>query len=88
MHVFTFTETKIPDRLDTFDFDQLTLKIITLARNHQTFQFFAKKLCAFEFCSNTFVCYSICKTTILKDQSNVLEYMLTWHVTHQTFTIA
>jgi hypothetical protein len=43
IHVFTFRETQNPDRLDTFDFDKLTLKIITLARNHQTFQFFAKK---------------------------------------------
>jgi hypothetical protein len=43
IHVFTFRETQIPDRLDTFDFDKLTLEIITSARNHQTFQFFAKK---------------------------------------------
>jgi hypothetical protein len=43
IHVFTFRETQIPDRLDTFDFDKLTLKIITSARKHQTFQFFAKK---------------------------------------------
>jgi hypothetical protein len=43
IHVFTFSETKIPDRLDTFDFDKLTLKIITLAKKHQTFQFSAKK---------------------------------------------
>jgi hypothetical protein len=43
IHVFTFRETQNPDRLDTFDFDKLTLKIITSARKHQTFQFFAKK---------------------------------------------
>jgi hypothetical protein len=43
IYVFTFSETKIPDRLDTFDFDKLTLKIITSAKKHQTFQFFAKK---------------------------------------------
>jgi hypothetical protein len=41
--VFTFRETQNPDRLDTFDFDKLTLEIITSARKHQTFQFFAKK---------------------------------------------
>jgi hypothetical protein len=29
-----------PDRLDTFDFDKFTLKIITSARKHQAFQFF------------------------------------------------
>jgi hypothetical protein len=29
IHVFTFRETQIPDRLDTFDFDKLTLKNIT-----------------------------------------------------------
>jgi hypothetical protein len=44
IHVFTFHETLISDRLDTFDFDKLTLKIITLARKHQTVQFFAKKV--------------------------------------------
>jgi hypothetical protein len=44
IHVFTFRETQIPDRLDTFDFDKLTLEIITSARKHQTLQFFAKKL--------------------------------------------
>jgi hypothetical protein len=43
IHVFTFRETQNPDRLDTFDFDKLTLEIITSARKHQTFQFFAKK---------------------------------------------
>jgi hypothetical protein len=43
IHVFTFRETQILDRLDTFDFDKLTLKTITSARKHQTFQFFAKK---------------------------------------------
>jgi hypothetical protein len=31
-------ETQNPDRLDTFDFDKLTLEIITSARKHQTFQ--------------------------------------------------
>jgi hypothetical protein len=42
----TFREIQNPDRLDTFDVDKLTLKIITSARKHQilqTFQFFAKK---------------------------------------------
>jgi hypothetical protein len=43
IHVFTFREAQNPDRLYTFDFDKLTLEIITSARNHQTFQFFAKK---------------------------------------------
>jgi hypothetical protein len=43
IHVFTFRETQILDRLDTFDFDKLTLETITSARKHQTFQFFAKK---------------------------------------------
>jgi hypothetical protein len=43
IYVFTFRETQNPDRLDTFDFDKLTLEIITSARKHQTFQFFAKK---------------------------------------------
>jgi hypothetical protein len=43
IHVFTFRETQNPDRLDTFDFDKLTLKIITSARKHQTIQFSAKK---------------------------------------------
>jgi hypothetical protein len=43
IHVFTFLETQNPDRLDTFDFDKLTLEIITSARKHQIFQFFAKK---------------------------------------------
>jgi hypothetical protein len=43
IHVFNFRETQNPDRLDTFDFDELTLEIITSARKHQTFQFFAKK---------------------------------------------
>jgi hypothetical protein len=42
-HVFTFRETQNPDRLDTFDFDKLTLEIIFSARKHQTFQFFAQK---------------------------------------------
>jgi hypothetical protein len=36
--LFTFRETQNPDRLETFDFDKLTLKIITSARKHQTFQ--------------------------------------------------
>jgi hypothetical protein len=31
IHVFTFRETQNPDRLDTFDFDKLTLEIITSA---------------------------------------------------------
>jgi hypothetical protein len=43
IHVFTFHETQNPDRLETFDFDKLTLEIITSARKHQTFKFFAKK---------------------------------------------
>jgi hypothetical protein len=43
IHVFTFRETQNPDRLDTFDFEKLTLETITSARKHQTFQFFAKK---------------------------------------------
>jgi hypothetical protein len=30
----TFRETQNPDRLDTFDFDKLTLEIITSARKH------------------------------------------------------
>jgi hypothetical protein len=34
IHVFTFRETQNPDRLDTFDFDKLTLKNITSARKH------------------------------------------------------
>jgi hypothetical protein len=42
IHVFTFLETQNPDRLDTFDFDKFTLEIITSARKHKTFQFFAK----------------------------------------------
>jgi hypothetical protein len=42
IHVFTSHETQNPDRLDTFDFDKLTLEIITSARKHQTFQLFAK----------------------------------------------
>jgi hypothetical protein len=37
IHVFTFRETQNPDRLDTFDFDKLTLEIITSARKHKTF---------------------------------------------------
>jgi hypothetical protein len=40
--VITFREIQNLDRLVTFDFDCLTLKIITLARKHQAFQFFAK----------------------------------------------
>jgi hypothetical protein len=36
IHVFTFRETQNPERLNTFDFDKLTLEIITLARKHQT----------------------------------------------------
>jgi hypothetical protein len=43
IYVFILRETQNTDRLDTFDFDKLTLKIITSARKHQTFQFFAKK---------------------------------------------
>jgi hypothetical protein len=43
IYVFTFRETQNPDRLETFDFDKLTLEIITSARKHQTFKFFAKK---------------------------------------------
>jgi hypothetical protein len=43
INVFAIRETQNPDRLDTFDFDKLTLEIITLARKHQTFQFFVKK---------------------------------------------
>jgi hypothetical protein len=43
IHVLTFRETQNSDRLDTFDFDKLTLEIITSARKHQTFQFFVKK---------------------------------------------
>jgi hypothetical protein len=43
IHVFTSRETQILDRLDTFDFDKFTLKIVTSARKHQTFQFLAKK---------------------------------------------
>jgi hypothetical protein len=37
IHVFTFRETQNLDRLDTFDFDKLTLKIISSTRKHQTF---------------------------------------------------
>jgi hypothetical protein len=43
IYVFTFRETQNPDRLETFDFDKLTLEIITSAKKHQTFQFFPKK---------------------------------------------
>jgi hypothetical protein len=43
IYIFTFRETQNPDRFDTFDFDKLTLEIITSAKKHQTFQFFAKK---------------------------------------------
>jgi hypothetical protein len=43
IHVFTFRETQNPDRLDTFDFEKLTLETISSARKHQIFQFFAKK---------------------------------------------
>jgi hypothetical protein len=43
IHVFTFSETQNPDRLDTFDFDKLNLEIITSIRKHENFQFFAKK---------------------------------------------
>jgi hypothetical protein len=43
IHDLTFSETKIPDRLVIFDFEKLTLKIITSVRKHKTFQFFAKK---------------------------------------------
>jgi hypothetical protein len=35
IHVFTFRETQNPVRLDTFDYEKLTLKIITLARKYQ-----------------------------------------------------
>jgi hypothetical protein len=42
IYVFTFSESKSPDRLDTFDFVKLTLKIITSARKHKTLQFFGK----------------------------------------------
>jgi hypothetical protein len=42
IYVFIFRETQNPDRLDTFDFDKLTFKIITLARKHQTIQFCRK----------------------------------------------
>jgi hypothetical protein len=34
IHVSTIRETQKPDRLDTFDFDKLTLEIITSARKH------------------------------------------------------
>jgi hypothetical protein len=34
IHVFTFRETQDPDRLDTFDFVKLTLKIITKISDH------------------------------------------------------
>jgi hypothetical protein len=34
IHIFTLRETQNPDRLGTFDFDKLTLKIITSARKH------------------------------------------------------
>jgi hypothetical protein len=44
IHVLTFRETQNPDRLYTFDFDKLTLKIITSARKHQTFHFFCQKV--------------------------------------------
>jgi TolB-like protein len=43
IHVFTFREIQNSDRLDTFDFDKLTLEIITSVRKHQTFQFVSKK---------------------------------------------
>jgi hypothetical protein len=43
IYVFTFRGTQNPDRSNTFDFDKLTLKIITSAKKHQSFQFFAKK---------------------------------------------
>jgi hypothetical protein len=39
-----FNKYKFPDPLETFDFDKLTLKILTAARKHQTFQFFTKFL--------------------------------------------
>jgi hypothetical protein len=48
IHVFTFRETQNLDRLDTFDFDKLTLKILTSTRKHQTFQFFAEENSKFE----------------------------------------
>jgi hypothetical protein len=41
IHVLTFLENQNPDRLDTFDFDKLTLEIITSTRKQQTFQIFA-----------------------------------------------
>jgi hypothetical protein len=40
----SFRETQNPDSLDTFDFDKLTFKLITLARKHQTIQIFCKKV--------------------------------------------
>jgi hypothetical protein len=36
IHVFTFREAQNPDRLDTFDFDKLTLEILTSARKQKT----------------------------------------------------
>jgi hypothetical protein len=48
IHVFTIRETQNPDRLDTFDFDKLPLKIITSARKHQTFQFFCQKVDSYD----------------------------------------
>jgi hypothetical protein len=44
IHVLIFRETQNPDYLDTFDFDKLTLKIITSARKHQIFQFYYQKV--------------------------------------------
>jgi hypothetical protein len=34
IHVFTFRKTQNPDRLDTFNFDKLTLKTITSTTKH------------------------------------------------------
>jgi hypothetical protein len=44
IHLFTFRETQNLDRLDTFDFDKLTLEIITSARKRQIFQYFLPKI--------------------------------------------
>jgi hypothetical protein len=42
IHVFTFRETQSPDRLETFDFDKLTLETITSARNIKPSNFVKK----------------------------------------------
>jgi hypothetical protein len=44
IHFFTFREIQNPDRLDTFDFDKLSLEIITSARKYQTSQIFCQKI--------------------------------------------